>query len=144
VSYLAKALAVRLEWDEAAAASAFAATLYRLRDVTGTTGDQRATDLWDALNIAWFAENRPGFDAALAELENHTLSTWRARAPAPTEHHIPDQLPLADALHHPPCPGCGSTRAAMLRAGDPTARCARCQPTTSRSRSGGNPSGAAS
>jgi hypothetical protein len=35
---------------------------------------------------------------------------------------------LAEVLHHPPCFGCGSTAAAMLRAGDATALCARCAP----------------
>jgi hypothetical protein len=72
VSYLAKALAVRLEWDDGAAEAAFAATLHRLRDVSGTTGDQRSADLWEALNAAWFACDRVAFDAALAELESYT------------------------------------------------------------------------
>jgi len=31
-------------------------------------------------------------------------------------------------IHHPPCPGCGSRRATMLRSGDSRALCARCQP----------------
>jgi hypothetical protein len=41
---------------------------------------------------------------------------------------LSDQLPLSAVIHHPPCPGCGSVAAPMLRAGDPTARCARCTP----------------
>lgn len=46
------------------------------------------------------------------------------------------EILLSEALHHPPCPGCGSASASMLRTGDPTARCARCRPWTSpRSRS---------
>lgn len=80
MSYLAKALAVRLEWDDEAAESAFAATLYRLRDASGTTGDQRSADLWEALNAAWFATDRLGFDAALAELERYTLGNWLPRS----------------------------------------------------------------
>jgi hypothetical protein len=76
VSYLAKAQAVRREWNDAAAEAAFAATLYRLRDVSGTTGDQRSADLWEALNTAWFARDRVAFAAALAELESYTLGTW--------------------------------------------------------------------
>ncbi len=65
-----------IAWDDAAAEAAFAATLYRLRDVSGTTGDQRSADLWEALNAAWFAEDRVAFEAALAQLEAYTLSTW--------------------------------------------------------------------
>ena len=33
------------------------------------------------------------------------------------------------AIHHPPCPRCGSTAAAMLRSGNSRALCARCQPS---------------
>jgi hypothetical protein len=40
----------------------------------------------------------------------------------------PIEILLSEALHHPPCPGCGSTAATMLRAGDATALCARCAP----------------
>jgi hypothetical protein len=35
---------------------------------------------------------------------------------------------LSEVLHHPPCFGCGSTAAAMLRAGDATVLCAGCAP----------------
>jgi hypothetical protein len=38
------------------------------------------------------------------------------------------EILLSEALHHPPCPSCGSTTASMLRAGDATALCARCAP----------------
>jgi hypothetical protein len=38
------------------------------------------------------------------------------------------EILLCEALHHPPCPSCGSTTASMLRAGDATALCARCAP----------------
>jgi hypothetical protein len=77
VSYLAKAQSVRLAWDDAAAEAAFAATLYRLRDVSGTTGDQRSADLWEGLNAAWFACDRSAFDAALAEFESYAVSSDR-------------------------------------------------------------------
>jgi hypothetical protein len=50
---------------------------------------------------------------------------------------------LSDVLHHPPCPGCGSTAASMLRAGDPNERCARCRPLSSARTRTHNPSGEA-
>jgi hypothetical protein len=53
------------------------------------------------------------------------------------------EILLSEALHHPACPGCGSTAAAMLRAGDATALCGRCRPSSSPRRRSGNPSGEA-
>lgn len=74
MSYLAKAQAVRREWNDADAEAAFAATLHRIRDVVGTPDVQRSADLWEALNAAWFACDRAAFDVALAELETHVLT----------------------------------------------------------------------
>jgi hypothetical protein len=53
------------------------------------------------------------------------------------------EILLSEALHHPACPGCGSTAASMLRAGDPNERCAGCRPSSSPRRRSGNPSGEA-
>jgi len=55
----------------------------------------------------------------------------------------PVEILLSEAVHHPPCPGCGSTAAAMLRAGDPNERCGRCRPSSSGRSRPGNPSGEA-
>jgi hypothetical protein len=66
-----------IAWDDAAAEAAFAATLYRLRDVSATAGDQRSADMWEALNTAWFACDRAAFAAALAEFESYAVSSDR-------------------------------------------------------------------
>lgn len=55
----------------------------------------------------------------------------------------PVETLLAEVLHHPPCPGCGSTAASMLRAGDATALCARCVRSWQARRTRGNASGEA-
>jgi hypothetical protein len=46
---------------------------------------------------------------------------------SPTAASIADQLPLDAVVHHPACPGCGSTAAAILRGGV-VVLCARCAP----------------
>jgi hypothetical protein len=69
-------------WDDSDAAAAFATTLRRLRDVTGTTGDQRSANLWEAVNAALFARDRAALDVALRDLETYTLSTFPPDASA--------------------------------------------------------------
>jgi hypothetical protein len=70
------------------------------------------------------------------------IRTHRAELIAELSKDI--EILLSEALHHPPCPGCGSTAAAMLRAGDPNEPCGRCRPSNSTRSRPGNPSGESS
>jgi hypothetical protein len=78
-------------WDEGHVRAAIAAALARIgasytQDAPiGTThGDQRLTDLWEAVNVAGQRRDRAGFDQALAELERHVVTTYGVRAGAVT------------------------------------------------------------
>lgn len=85
MSYLARARAVRQEWDAARAEAAIAETLARIEAAypqdapLGTThGDQRLADLHEAVNAAARRRDTSGFDAALAAYERHVVSTYGA------------------------------------------------------------------
>ena len=83
MSYLDRARAVRVEWDETAAERALDAALDRigrscdaLPDDATVWSDTDRGDREEAVNIAMFRHDRAAFGAALAELERYCLATY--------------------------------------------------------------------
>lgn len=87
MSYLSRARAVRVEWDEAEADQLLAATLDQLGractalpDDTTLWSDQGRVDREEAVNVAFAHRDRQALGAAIAELKQYCLAAY---APTP-------------------------------------------------------------
>jgi hypothetical protein len=89
MSYLARARAVRVEWDEREADRFLDAAVDRIGGActvfAGFGTDQRRADLEEAINLAAVRRDRDAYVAALAAWEEHCLAVYRPPSPsAPT------------------------------------------------------------